>query len=206
MKTLSNYSRVLLGYNNDEPIYLMPPNWECGWYWGFGYIGNKNCHYHIEGIMKDKNLYDGLKEHFGETLIIRESEIWTFAELFNSFYKLKGIASLYKDGCSGLTSNPAKEFIKNTIEVERINNIVLPQIFEEIYKIINRNLNNKKLFAKLVDINLKGDTMKVVKYMLDNNIKTDDLKTIEGLTSDDRNIIRSYYWNHYDATNKKIKV
>ena len=36
-----NYKKVLLGYNNEEPIYLSPPSWDCGKYWGFGYLENK---------------------------------------------------------------------------------------------------------------------------------------------------------------------
>jgi hypothetical protein len=199
MKTLSNYTKVLLGYDGKEPIYLTPPSWDCGWYWGFGYLGNKNCHYHINELMKDINLYDGLKNHFGKTFLIRESNIWEFAELFNSFYKLQSVAELYKTGCSGLTTNPAKESIKNTDEAERINSIVLPQIFEEIYKIIDLNSNNKKTFSKLVSLNLEGNTEKVIQYMLDNSIKTYDLKSIEGLTKDDVSIIHRYYWEQYHA-------
>jgi hypothetical protein len=200
MKTLSNYRRVLLGYNKGEAIYLTPPSWDCGWYWGFGYIGNKDCHYHIDGLMKDVNLYDGFKNHFGTTFLVRESDIWTFAELFNSFYKLKSIAELYKNGSSNYTTNPAKESIKNTDEMERINSVVLPQIFEEIYKIVERNRNNKKTFLKLVALNLEGDTKKVVKYMLNNSIKIDDLKTIEGLTRNDVTVIHNYYWKQQHAS------
>ena len=98
MKTLSNYSRVLLGQNDGQNIYLTPPSWDCDWYWGSGYLGNSNNHYHVDGLKKietyntDKNvweyefvnLYDGFKKHFGDTFIVkRDKDIWTLAELLN---------------------------------------------------------------------------------------------------------------------------
>ena len=213
MKTLSNYNKILLGCNNNEPIYLSPPSWDCGWYWGFGYLGNRNCHYHVDGLTKHKtynfekkcfeyeftNLYDAFIKHFGNTLKVRKSDLWTLVELFQTFYDLKKTAEILGRGGSNCTTNPAKEIIINNDEVTRINNIVLPQIFEEIYKILYRNVDNDKVNKKLVSLNLKGNTNKVVDFMLENNIKTDDLKDIEGLTKDDCNIIHSYYWERYHA-------
>lgn len=162
MKTLSNYNKVLLGYNDNQPIYLSPPSWDCGWYWGFGYLGNKNCHYHLSGLAKEVNYYDGLKNHFGKTLNIRESDIWTFAELVKTAYSLKEMAEVIGRGGSHYTTNPCKDIITNKEEAERINSIVLPQIFEEIYKLLERNKDNKKLFKKLVSVDSKGDTLKII--------------------------------------------
>ena len=213
MKTLSNYTKILLGYNNNEPIYLSPPSWDCGWYWGFGYLGNKNSHYHVDGLTKIEtynsdtkvfttksvNLYDGFIEHFGKTLRVRKSDLWTLVELFKTFYTLKETAEVLGRGGSHYTTNPAKDIIINKDEVERINNVVLPQIFEEIYKILYRNVDNDKVNKELISLNLKGNTNKVVDFMLENNIKTDDLKDIEGLTKDDYYIIHSYYYKRYHA-------
>ena len=28
--------------------WLESESWDCNWYWGFGYLGNKNCHYHLK--------------------------------------------------------------------------------------------------------------------------------------------------------------
>ena len=33
-------------------LYIDKHSWDCGWYWGFGYLGNKNCHYHVDGLKK----------------------------------------------------------------------------------------------------------------------------------------------------------
>jgi len=152
--TLSNYpAKVLLGENNGEKIYLSAPSWDCGWYWGFGYLGNRNCHYHVEGLKKIEkynfeksvreyefvNLYDGFKKHFGDTFTVKlDKDIWTLAELFSTMYDLKNIAEVYNRGGAHYTTNPCASLIKNSAEVHRINTVVLPAIFEEIYKILLR--------------------------------------------------------------------
>ena len=174
----------------------------------FGYLGNKNCHYHVDGLKKHEtynfekkcfeyeftNLYDGFIKHFGNTLRVRKSDLWVLCELFQTFYTMREAAEVLGRGGSHYTSNPAKDIIVNKDEVKRINEIVLPQIFEEIYKILWRNADNDKVNKKLVSLNLKDDTDKVVDFMSENKIKTDDLKDIEGLTNDDVNNIHSYYW------------
>ena len=46
---------VLLGYTKPkqsgtrEIVYLDGFKWDCGWYWGGGYIGNRNFHAHFDG-------------------------------------------------------------------------------------------------------------------------------------------------------------
>lgn len=151
MKTLSNYpAKVFIGKRDGERIYLSAPSFDCGWYWGFGYLGNKNCHYHVDGLTKHEkynsekkvweyeftNLYDGFKKHFGDTLIVNDSDLWTLCELFKTFYTLKECAEVLGRGGSHYTNNPCKDIIINKQETERINNVVLPEIFEEIYKIL----------------------------------------------------------------------
>ena len=220
MKTnllLSEYpSKIFIGERDGKKIYLSAPRWDCGWYWGFGYLGNENCHYPVDGLTKhesydfDKNvwkyeftnLYDGFKKHFGNSLIVRDSQLWKLAELFKTFYTLRETAEVLGRGGSHYTSNPCENVIKNPEEVKRINEVVLPAIFEAIYKILIPAQNNKTLDKKLVNLFLEGDTSKVVDFMLENSIHTDDLKSIQGLTSADFNVIHSAYWTRYHANKK----
>ncbi len=195
------YSKYLIGYNDNEPIYLSPPSWDCGWYWGFGYLGNRNCHYHVDGLAKDCNLYDGFKKHFGESLKIRDSHLWTICELFKTFYILKETAEVLGRGGAHYTNNPCKNIIVNKDEVERINKTIMPALFEEIYKILEMNKNNEQLFQELVDLNVQGDTAKVVDFMLENQIHTDDLKNIKQLTNHDLQNIHTFYWKKYHNQN-----
>ena len=197
-----NYKKVLIGYHDNEPIYLSPPSWDCGWYWGFGYLGNNNCHYHVSGLEKDMNLYDAFIKHFGDTLKIRLSDLWTFCELFKSFYILKETAEILGRGGSNYANNPCKNIIINKEEVERINKIIIPKIFEEIYKIIDRNNENEKLFKKIMSFNLEGDTTKLVDFMIENKITTDDLEYIKELSKQDFNYIHSFYWNKINNLKK----
>jgi len=219
MKTLSNYpTKIFIGQNDNENIYLSAPSWDCGWYWGFGYLGNRNCHYHVDGLTKhetynfDKkcreyeftNLFDGFKKHFGNSLIVRDSQLWKLVELFKTFYTLKECAEVLGRGGSHYTTNPCTEIIINADEVTRINNIVLPAIFEEIYKILIPAQNNRDINRKLISLvqNETKGTLDVVNFMLENSIHTDDLKNIDGLTSNDINVIHSEYWKVYHAKNK----
>lgn len=137
MKTNWN-KKYTMGIVDGERIQLSPPSWDCGWYWGFGYLGNRNCHYHLDGLNKDKNLYDALKEHFGDSLTIKEKDLWTFCELIATAYSLKEAAEVLGRGGAHYTTNPCKDIIINKAETDRINSIVLPAIFDQIHLILNR--------------------------------------------------------------------
>lgn len=144
--------KILIGEHDKKKIYLSAPSWDCDWYWGFGYLGNKNCHYHVDGLKKIEkynsekssweykfvNLYDGFREHFGFSLKITDNNLWTICELFQTFYTLKETAKVLGKGGSHYTNNPCKDIIINKEEVNRINEVVLPNIFLEIYKILNK--------------------------------------------------------------------
>jgi len=47
--------KILLGFTKKEltgesrRIYLTDFSWDCGWYWGGGYIGNRDLHCHFDG-------------------------------------------------------------------------------------------------------------------------------------------------------------
>ncbi|MES2287747.1 MAG: hypothetical protein V4547_18800 [Bacteroidota bacterium] len=197
MKTLSNYpAKIFIGKHDEENIYLSAPSWDCSWYWGFGYLGNKNSHYHVDGLNSKENinLFDAFKKHFGSSLVVRDSQLWTLCELFQTFYVLKETAEVLGRGGSHFTTNPCSELIINKEEVARINNIVLPAIFEEIYKILIPAQENEKINKQLVKLNNQGDTLKVVEFMNEYRITTDDLKSIEGITAHDFNEIHSMYW------------
>jgi hypothetical protein len=217
MKTTKFNQIILLGENNGEKIYLSPPSWDCGWYWGFGYLGNKDCHYHVDGLKKIEtydhkkqvwnyelvNLYEGFKRHFGKTLRVRESKLWTLAELFETFYTLKETAEVLGRGGSHLTSNPCKDIIINENEVKRINEIVMPTIFDSIHSILIESENIDSENKKLLQLILNGDTSKVVDFMLEKSIQTDDLRQIKGITNNDFDVIHTVYWKRHHT--KKIK-
>ena len=176
MKTNKDYYKVRLGIVDKQSIYLSPPSWDCGWYWGFGYLGNKNCHYHVDTIDESVNLKNALDKHFGDSYLIIPSLRWTFAELFRSFYYLKRTAEVLGKGGSHLASNPCSEIIKNETETIRINKDVLPAIFDEIYKIIDKSIKFPDLCKELKEIEENGTTKQSVEWLMKNEIKLEDIE------------------------------
>lgn len=141
--------------SDNVKIYLSKPSWDCGWYWSFGYLGNKNEHYHLDSYrtvnhylkledgshkfiteQRNKCMYDCLLEDYTLNKNI-EKHLWTFCELFTTAYSLKETAEVLGRGGSHMTTNPVADVIKNEDEVKRINEVVLPAIFKEIETLIN---------------------------------------------------------------------
>lgn len=80
-------------------IYLYDFSWDCDWYWGGGYLGNNNCHYHLNSYFnKDKSSFDAIKEDFGDSLTLTDSELWRFLDLFKQFYAYKEAAGCFHSG------------------------------------------------------------------------------------------------------------
>jgi hypothetical protein len=201
------YNKIHLGDVDGERIYLSPPSWDCGWYWGWSYLGNDDCHYHVSGLEGKENLRDAFITHFGESLNIIPKDLWVVCELFNTYYTINKVASLYKDGCTGLCNNPISAIIINTEEAARINEIVLPAVFASTYKILERNKNNAKLYNKLVDIDLLWGTTKTLEFLKTTHFKIDDLidlnnKSTQKLLEDDITRIHEAYWDAYHKTKK----
>lgn len=131
----------LLGIDsNGNKHYLQAPSWDCGWYWGFGYIHTFSArdierHYHFDSFGKTENMHDGFKKAFVDS-VLTDSELWKLCELMKTFYILKSTAEVLGRGGAHYTTNPCCELIKNSEEVERINKKVLPAIFKEIEKLL----------------------------------------------------------------------
>lgn len=145
MKLLNDYpDKVYLGTSLDnEELYLYKPSWDCGWYWGFGYVGNKNLHTHLNSLHPDKVIWK-LKEVFQQnSFIIKEDkDYWLFCECVTSIYQLREIAELFYRGGSHITVNPIKEDLQNLELYNKINSELIPKLIDEMYKILNKYLNN----------------------------------------------------------------
>lgn len=156
-KLLNQYpDKLYLGKVNRKRIYLKRPSWDCDWYWGFGYLGNSRLHYHVDSLkdkvnyFEDKKgvvrrevifncLFDGFKEHFDKgTFIVKDDkDIWLLCELFETFYKLKETASILGRGhCNVSNESPLVDVIIDVDYANKINNEILPQVFDKIYDIL----------------------------------------------------------------------
>lgn len=142
----------LLGSDKEGNLYwLESATFDCGWYWGFGYVEtytNNNSpskskdiksHQHIQSLLGKQssgeyihNLYD-----FFDSPAFNENEGWTLSELFRTFYILKETAELYHIGGTNTAKNPLTAVLQNEEEEKRINEVLMPAVFQEIYKILS---------------------------------------------------------------------
>lgn len=119
--------------------YLAPPSWDCGWYWGFGYLQSKDIHHHIDTLDRTSNIWDALKAYYGDTLTITDdADLWTFCELVATFYALKKSAEVLGRGGAHYGTNPVADVVKNEAEARRINEVVMPAIFDALETLISK--------------------------------------------------------------------
>ena len=128
-----NFSRVLLGKLKDdspvgiaagENVWLEKHKWDCGWYWGFGYVGNLRCHFHFEALLYPKdanNTVQYLASELFEKTCITDDEWWVIRDLFVQAYALKGAAEVYRHGGHQTTNAGLTGIIKNTERAAQIN-------------------------------------------------------------------------------------
>lgn len=145
----------LLGMDSEGIRYwLEAATWDCGWYWGFGYVetyqNNRmpdkardiDSHQHIDSGFTGKIDWKGEYIHnifdcpvFTSTTFTSD-EGWKLSELFKTFYTLKETAEMFHRGGASLTTNPLQGLLKNEAEEIRINKVLLPAVFAEIYNIL----------------------------------------------------------------------
>lgn len=139
-----------LGVNDyGENVWLEEATWDCGWYWGFGYLetytNNRNpskskdisSHTHFDSIcfkeVNGKYIY-----HINEILStpLSDSESWELSDLMKRFYSLKETAAIFTNG-NGHYSSENSHDSKNEEMAKYINAKELPKIFQAIYKILS---------------------------------------------------------------------
>lgn len=124
--------------------YLQDFSWDCGWYWGGGYVEtftNNNTPYISIGIQSHQHFdimfFNG---NYGKFLNADTpftlAEKWQILELLKTFYIMREYSDTLYRGGAHFTSNPVKDIIENEKEYDRINKIIIPAIREELIKII----------------------------------------------------------------------
>ena len=125
----------------NERIRLSTPTFDCNWYWGFGYLGNKNCHYHLKNYKqiagfsdyRSISMFDAFKMDYTLCDVLQnDTTLWTFCELVQTAYSLLAVAEIFSRGGSHQCKNPCQELLKNLDMYEHINFVLLPALFKEI--------------------------------------------------------------------------
>lgn len=139
----------LLGKNQDgQKVWLEEASWDCEWYWGFGYIETYNQRYsdieehtHFDSLFLKNNIFDSFKEYFTET-VLTDNEIWKLLELMKETYIIREYSDLLHRNGGNISKGSdklEKQKEKNLIEYKRINEEILPEIFKEVYKILEED-------------------------------------------------------------------
>lgn len=121
----------LLGVLKDgQKVYLSVPSWDCGWYWGFGYVQSRDFHLHFDSILEQNHIH-----RIGEwpdlaECVLNEREQWQLSELLAEAYRLKAAAALFEMGGANITGPTGHALRKDW--ADEINKKILPAIFADI--------------------------------------------------------------------------
>lgn len=120
-------------YADGQSIRLNKHQWDCGWYWGFGYIGNRDCHFHFDSLIGNTKL---ASELFSKTNIT-DKEWWVIRDLFVQAYALKRAAGVYIYGGHqtsepGITDIIKDKELANTLnkDLETVLNVLWDYVVE----------------------------------------------------------------------------
>ena len=121
-----------------ELIYLYKHSWDCNWYWGMGYIGNKDLHTHFKStFLKDRGTYD-IKDIFSSTKLT-QNNWWNILEMFETAYALREVAELYHRGGSHISNNLCREKLKDEELAARLNKD-LKEVLDTVWMYIEVNI------------------------------------------------------------------
>lgn len=145
----------LLGILNGEQIWLEAPSWDCGWYWGFGYIETYTgtnpatsrditSHTHYNSLCFNSNNKEYKFIHILEDLkgleacTLTRDEQWILSDLMKSFYTLKESAEIFYKGNSHYASSTGVD-LKNEDYYNKINKELIPAITARIIELLTPN-------------------------------------------------------------------
>ena len=144
---VQNDKGFLLGAtNNGDYIYLSDFSWDCGWYWGGGYLKyhyknhrGYNTHTHFDSVfLKGASMIDVVRNTF-KWSTLTEEEWYRLSDLMIQFYSLKKSAEVFRHG-GNYTSKGRNEKELNKDLANTINNHISDVIIEEVYKVLTEGL------------------------------------------------------------------
>jgi len=137
----------LLGEDAEgQKYWLEAPSWDCGWYWGFGYIETYtnnsdpsrakdiNSHQHADNFMAEYfTEWNGSKPVL-KNRTFDEKEGWELSELFREFYFLRDSAQYWKDGNCHVSGDGL--IPKDQELADKINKVIIPSLTARILEIL----------------------------------------------------------------------
>ncbi len=126
---------------DSSPFYLCAPTWDNGTEeWDFGYLGNPGEHYSLYDYAGGRliTMRNALKHDYELTPSI-EYYLSKFCDLMTSAYTLSKAAKLYNYGMSNICNTGLESILKDGVQYERINGLLLPTIFDKVYELVNQS-------------------------------------------------------------------
>ena len=119
MKKLIGTVTKSFGYLSEgEKVYIEKHSWDCDWYWGFGYVGNKDLHTHFDStFLKGCEILPST--HLKTTLT--DKQWWIIRDLFIQAYSLKQCAEKYRHGGYQTTVKDVTDILKDDEMCKRLN-------------------------------------------------------------------------------------
>jgi len=134
---------LFIDYDSLKPLATVS-----GWYWGFGYIEtytNNNNPANSKDIESHQH-YNSLLLHDGIHILsdipeltdcpLTISEQWELSDLMKSFYTLRSAAETFHLGNSNMCVKHKLD-LKDDDFARKINDEILPKIFDRIYEILS---------------------------------------------------------------------
>lgn len=137
-----------LGLNADgDKMWLEAPSWDCDWYWGIGYVKTYQQNWmpskarnitslnHFNYLFPD---WESFVEYFKNTPFTKD-EKWKIYEYMKELYTLRHYADMMHYDGVGVTAGSnalKKEKDDNVKEYNRINNILIPNVWKSLEAIL----------------------------------------------------------------------
>lgn len=115
-------------------VYLEKHSWDCDWYWGFGYIGNKRCHFHIDSLINVPSDNVDVNTQFTDTWL-NQDQWWILRDLFIQAYAIKEAAYAYRLG--GHQTDNARSYRVSRKGMESMLNSDLSTLLDTIWNLID---------------------------------------------------------------------
>lgn len=149
-----DYNKIRLGkmkedapfYTAGENVYLTKHKWECGWYWGFGYIGNKDSHYHFDSLLENCNNGFVTASEIFEKTNIDDATWWLIRDLFTQAYALQKAAEVYRHGGHQTSRKGVTDIIIDDAMATRLN-ADLEKVLDAVWEIACAAVNKSQVAA-----------------------------------------------------------
>jgi hypothetical protein len=117
---------------------LRKPHFDCGWYWGLGYLATgRGSHGHFDDYFKDKPFYNAWID-FDDTPFTKE-ESYIITDYMRQLYRLRKMANMLYCGNTNVTDDATvlEQFREsNMAEYKRINNVLIPTVWNALVDVL----------------------------------------------------------------------